>query len=37
MADLNFELFIRIIEKNHSEDEKNEIFKLMNTYEMPSE
>ena len=37
MASLNFEIFIKTLEKKYSEAEQKEIFKMMNTYEMPVE
>lgn len=37
MASLNFEIFIKTLEEKYNENEKEEIFKMMNTYEMPLE
>lgn len=37
MASLNFEIFIKTLEEKYNEEEKKEIFKMMNTYEMPLE
>lgn len=37
MASLNFVIFIKTLEEKYNEKEKEEIFKMMNTYEMPLE
>ena len=37
MASLSIELFLKVVSKNHSEQEKKEIFDKMNTYQMPEE
>lgn len=37
MASLDFVVFITTLENKYNEEEKQEIFKLMNTYQMPEE
>ena len=37
MAELDFGVFVKILNETYNNEEIQEIFKLMNTYEMPEE